>query len=57
MLWTGEGTSPDQSGAFSESAYLDFNDGKLNFDNRDVADPNDNYGAGSGFLPKSLIPK
>jgi hypothetical protein len=40
---------------FSNTPYLNFNDGKLKFDTNDVDNPNDNFGSGSALVPKSLL--
>ncbi len=53
--WTGGGKRPDDEAAFSNSPYLNFNDDKLKFDMNDADNPNENYGAVSFSVPKSLL--
>lgn len=48
----GQIQNPDGDSVFSKSLYLNFNDDKVKFDNRNLDNPNDNYGSVSGFFPK-----
>ena len=47
----------DADGDFSNAPYFNFNDGKLKFDTNWIDNPNENYGAVSAFVPKSLLKK
>ncbi len=44
-------SEPDE---FLSAPYFNFNDDKLKFDTNDVDNPNDNYGAASGFVFPSV---
>jgi hypothetical protein len=48
----GQGQNPDSDVRFDRAPYFNFNDNKLKFDTKDVSNANENYGSGSGFLPK-----
>ncbi|MBP9864135.1 hypothetical protein KBC54_01645 [Patescibacteria group bacterium] len=52
----GSNKAPDADGVFSKAPYCNFNDGKFKFNTNDVDNPNDNFGAVSGFLPMCLYP-
>jgi len=53
---TGKSKHPDSEVRWDHAPYLNFNDGKLNFDTNDVDNANENYGSTSGwFVPKSLL--
>jgi hypothetical protein len=51
------GKISDADGDFVNAPNLYFNDDKLKLDANRVENYNDNYGAASGFLPKSLLLK
>ena len=51
----GRRQNPDGDSVFSKSLNVNFNDDKVKFDNRNLDNPNDNYGSVSGFLPKSPL--
>ena len=55
MSWINKNNYPEADGAFSKSPYLNFNDGKVKINAKDVDNANDNYGSASAFLPKSLF--
>ena len=45
MTWIVRRQNWDADGHWLNSVYFNFNDGQLNFDNRNANDPNDNYGS------------
>jgi len=49
------GRYPGNGDGFSNSPYVNFNDGKVKFDTKWFDNANDNFGAVSGFVPKSLF--
>ena len=51
----GQRQNPDADGSFDNAPIFNFNDGKVKFDNNYVDNANENYGAASGFVPKSLF--
>lgn len=51
----GQRQNPDDDAQFDHAPYLNYNDGKVNFDTKYVDNPNHNYGSASGFVPKSLF--
>lgn len=46
---------PDADGVFSKAPIFNFNDGRVKFNANSVANPNENYGSASAFLPKPLL--
>ena len=52
---TNKGKYPGDGNGFSNSPYVNFNDGKVKFDTKWFDNANDNFGAVSGFVPKSLF--
>ena len=52
---TGRGRYPGNGDGFSNSPYVNFNDGKVKFDTKWFDNANDNFGTVSGFVPKSLF--
>ena len=51
----GQRQYPDSAVRFDHAPYFNWNDGKVKFDTNTVDNANENYGSGSGFVPKSLI--
>mgnify|MGYP001592079143 CR=1 FL=1 len=45
---------PDADGSFSNAPIFNWSDGKVKFNANDLDNPNANYGAMSGFVPKFL---